>query len=446
MAERVVIMGAAGRDFHVFNTYFRNNPHYEVAAFTATQIPGIADRRYPAVLSGPHYTEGIPIYPEDELETLIREKHVDQVVFAYSDVSHLAVMHTASRALAAGADFRIIGPEHSFLPSSRPVISVCAVRTGCGKGMVVRRLAELLRGRGLTPVVVRHPMPYGDLAEQAVQRFATLADCDQHQCTIEEREEYEQHIRSGVVVYAGVDYERILRAAEQEADVIVWDGGNNDWSFFRPDLEIVVLDPHRAGHELRYHPGETNVRRAHVLIVNKLDSASVSAVQQVMDNIVQLNPQATVIQARSAVSVDQPELIRGKRVLVIEDGPTLTHGEMGYGSGVIAAQRYGAAEIVDPRPFAQGSLIEVFQRAPWIGHALPAMGYSAGQLQDLAATIAVVDCETIAIATPADLSHLLRLPYPACRVQYDLEEVSRPDLAEVLEGFLHTKVGHRQAG
>lgn len=446
MVERVVIMGAAGRDFHVFNTYFRNNPLYEVTAFTATQIPGIAGRRYPAVLSGPSYPEGIPIYPEDELETLIREQHVDQVVFAYSDVSHVTVMHIASRVLAAGADFRIIGPKQSFLSSARSVISVGAVRTGCGKGMVVRRLTELLRGRGLKPVVVRHPMPYGDLAKQAVQRFASLADCDQHQCTIEEREEYEQHIRSGVVVYAGVDYERILRAAEQEADVIVWDGGNNDWSFFRPDLEIVVLDPHRAGHELRYHPGETNVRRAHVLIVNKLDSAPVSQVQQVMDNIAQLNPQARVIQARSAVSVDQPELIRGRRVLAIEDGPTLTHGEMGYGSGVIAAGRYGAAEIVDPRPAAQGSLIEVFQRCPWIEHALPAMGYSADQLQDLAATIAAVDCETIAIATPVDLSRLLPLPHPACRVQYDLEEVSRPDLAEVLEGFLHTQVGHGKAG
>ena len=443
MAERVIIMGAAGRDFHVFNTYFRNNPDYDVCAFTATQIPGIADRRYPAVLSGPGYAEGIPIYPEAELETLIRERHVEQVVFAYSDVSHVTVMHTASRALAAGADFRIIGPEQSFLSSSRPVISVCAVRTGCGKGMVVRRLAELLRGRGLTPVVVRHPMPYGDLAKQAVQRFASLADCDQHQCTIEEREEYEQHIRADVVVYAGVDYERILRAAEQEADVLLWDGGNNDWSFFRPDLEIVVLDPHRAGHELRYHPGETNVRRAQVLIVNKIDSAAVSAIQQVMGNIAQLNPQATVIQTRSAVSVDQPELIRGKRVLAIEDGPTLTHGEMGYGSGVIAAQHYGAAEIVDPRPFAQGSLVEIFERCPWIEHALPAMGYSTDQLQDLAATIAAVECETIAIATPVDLSHLLPLPHPACRVQYNLEEVSHPDLPNVLEQFLQTHGGHK---
>lgn len=450
MAERVIIMGAAGRDFHVFNTCFRNNPLYEVVAFTATQIPGIADRRYPASLSGPAYPDGIPIYPEAELERLIREQRVDQVVFAYSDVSHLTVMHTASRVLAAGADFRIIGPEQSFLSSARPVISVCAVRTGCGKGMVVRRLADLLRGRGLKPVVVRHPMPYGDLAEQAVQRFATLADCDQHRCTIEEREEYEQHIRAGVVVYAGVDYERILRAAEQEADVIVWDGGNNDWSFFRPDLEIVVLDPHRAGHELRYHPGETNVRRAHVLIVNKLDSAAVSAVQQVMNNIAQLNPQARLIQARSAVSVDQPELIRGKRVLVIEDGPTLTHGEMGYGSGVIAAQRYGAAEIVDPRPSAQGSLVETFQRCPWIEHALPAMGYSAKQLEDLAATIAAVDCETIAVATPVDLSRLLPLPRPFCRVQYDLEEISRPDLSQVVEQFvehfLHPHIERKQIG
>ena len=436
MAERVIIMGAAGRDFHVFNTYFRNNPLYEVIAFTASQIPGIADRRYPPALSGPAYRQGIPIYSEDALESLIGEQRADQVVFAYSDVSHQTVMHTASRVLAAGADFRIIGPEQSCLPSTRPVISVCAVRTGCGKGMVVRRLSDLLRQRGLKPVVVRHPMPYGDLTAQAVQRFATLADCDHHRCTIEEREEYEQHIRSGVVVYAGVDYERILRAAEQEADVIVWDGGNNDWSFFRPDLEIVVLDPHRAGHELSYHPGETNLRRADVLIINKLDSAAVSAVQQVMNNIAQLNPQAQCIQARSAVSVDQPEYLQGKRVLAIEDGPTLTHGEMGYGSGVIAARRYGAAEIVDPRPSAQGSLIEIFARCPWIEHALPAMGYSDQQLEDLAATIAAVDCETIAIATPVDLSRLVSLPRPFCRVRYDLEEISQPDLSQVVEGFV----------
>jgi len=434
--ERVLIMGAAGRDFHTFNTYFRENPDYEVIAFTAAQIPGIADRRYPPVLSGTRYPHGIPIYPEDQLEKLIRSEHIDQVVFAYSDVTHLTVMHLASRVLACGADFRLIGPEHSLLTSARPVISVCAVRTGCGKGMVVRRLATLLRERGVRPVVVRHPMPYGDLTKQAVQRFAALEDCDHHECTIEEREEYEQHIRSRVVVYAGVDYERILRTAEQEAEVILWDGGNNDWPFFRSDLEIVLLDPHRAGHELLYHPGETNLRRAHVLIVNKLDSAPVVGVQQVMSNIVQINPTATVIQARSAVSVDRPELICGKRVLVVEDGPTLTHGEMGYGSGVIAAQRYGAAEIVNPRPFARGSLVETFQHALWITRALPAMGYSVHQLQDLTATIAAAVCDTIVVATPVDLARLIPLPHPHCRVRYELEEISHPDLAQVVGKFI----------
>ncbi|MEW6107286.1 MAG: cyclic 2,3-diphosphoglycerate synthase, partial [Bacillota bacterium] len=431
--ERVLIMGAAGRDFHIFNTYFRTNRQYEVVAFTATQIPGIANRRYPPILSGTYYPHGIPIYPEDQLEELIRRERIEHVVFAYSDVAHLTVMHVASRVLACGADFRLIGPEHSLLASTRPVIAVCAVRTGCGKSMVVRRLAALLRERGVQPVVVRHPMPYGDLAKQAVQRFASLEDCDRHTCTLEEREEYEHHIGSGVVVYAGVDYERILRAAEQEAEVVLWDGGNNDWPFFRSDLEVVLLDPHRAGHELLYHPGETNLRRAHVLIVNKLDSAPVAGVQQVMRNITQINPTATVLQARSAVSVDRPELIRGKRVLVIEDGPTLTHGEMSYGSGVIAAQRYGAAEIVDPRPFAHGSLAQIFQDYPWIAHALPAMGYSASQLQDLAATIAASTCDTVVVATPVDLARLVPLPHPSCRVRYELEEISQPNLACIVE-------------
>lgn len=438
--ERVVIMGAAGRDFHTFNVYFRDNSQYEVAAFTATQIPGIANRRYPPSLSGGRYADGIPIYPEEQLEILIREQHIDQVVFAYSDVAHLTVMHLASRVLAAGADFRLLGPTHSLLDSSRPVISVCAVRTGCGKGTVVQRLTVLLRHHNLKPVVVRHPMPYGDLAQQANQRFASIEDCDRYECTIEEREEYEPHIRSGVVVYAGVDYERILRSAEQEADIIVWDGGNNDWPFFRSDLEIVLLDPHRAGHELLYHPGETNFRRAHVLIVNKLDSAPVSGIQEVMRNITQINPTATVIQARSAVSVDQPERIRGKRVLVIEDGPTLTHGGMGYGSGVIAAQRYGAAELIDPKPFARGTLVDTFLHFPSINHALPAMGYSPEQLQDLAATIAAAPCDTIVVATPVDLPRLLSFSRPYCRVQYELEEISQPDLAQIVEKFVHERV------
>ncbi|OGQ77883.1 MAG: GTPase [Deltaproteobacteria bacterium RIFCSPLOWO2_12_FULL_60_19] len=438
--ERILIMGAAGRDFHTFNVYFRDNPDYKVVAFTAAQIPGIENRCYPASLSGKLYPQGIPIYPEDRLECLIRDQGVNQVVFAYSDVSHATVMHLASRALAAGADFRLLGPAHSFLNSTRPVISVCAVRTGCGKGSVVRRIAALLRERQLRPVVVRHPMPYGDLAGQAVQRFATIEDCDRQHCTIEEREEYEQHIQQGVVVYAGVDYERILRSAEQEADVILWDGGNNDWPFFRPDLEIVLLDPHRAGHELLYHPGETNLRRAQILVVNKLDSAPVEGVRQVMKNIAEINPAATVIQARSAVSVDHPELIRGKRVLVIEDGPTLTHGEMGYGSGVIAARQNGASELLDPRPFAQGSLVETFRRHPWVTQALPAMGYSPAQLDDLAATIAAVSCDALVLATPIDLPRLIPIDRPCARVRYELEEIGRPDLAKAIEVFVRQRV------
>jgi predicted GTPase len=439
-AQRVLIMGAAGRDFHNFNVCFRDNPNYEVVAFTGAQIPGIAERRYPPGLSGTRYPDGIAIYPEEKLEELIRNAHVQEVIFAYSDVSHLALMHLASRALAAGADFRLIGPERSSLQSARPVISVCAVRTGCGKGSVVRRLAALLVARGLRPVVVRHPMPYGDLSRQAAQRFASIEDCDRQDCTIEEREEYEQHINQGVTVYAGVDYAEILRAAEAEADVILWDGGNNDWPFFRSDLEIVVLDPLRPGHELLYHPGETNLRRAHVLVLNKLDSAPAAGIQQVMTNIRAVNPGATLIQARSAISADKPDLIRGKRVLVIEDGPTLTHGEMAYGSGTIAAQRYEAAEIVDPRSAARGALLETFARYPWVGRAIPAMGYSKGQLEDLAATIASVSCDSVIVATPVDLARLIPLPKPHCRVRYDLEEIGRPDLAALLSGFLEQHV------
>jgi predicted GTPase len=435
--ERVLIMGAAGRDFHTFNVCFRDDPAYQVIAFTAAQIPGIENRRYPPSLSGPRYPDGIPIYPEEKLESLIRDERIAQVIFAYSDVSHLTLMHLASRVLAAGADFRLIGPERSFLSSARPVISVCAVRTGCGKDSVVRRIAALLNARGLCPVVVRHPMPYGDLERQAVQRFASVQDCDRQQCTVEEREEYEQHIREGVVVYAGVDYGRILAEAEKEADVILWDGGNNDWPFFKPDLEIVLLDPHRAGHELLYHPGETNFRRAQVLIVNKLDSAPVDGVLQVMANIAAVNPNATVIQSRSNITVDKPELIRGLRVLVIEDGPTLTHGEMGYGSGTIAAQNQGAAEIVDPRPAAKGSLADTFKRFPWVGKALPAMGYSPAQLEDLSATINATPCDSIVVATPIDLARLIPFDKPHCRVHYDLEEISRPNLVDVISGFLH---------
>jgi predicted GTPase len=434
--ERILLLGAAGRDFHNFNVCFRDNPAYEVVAFTAAQIPGIANRRYPPELSGPLYPDGIAIYPEEELERLIRLHSIRQTIFAYSDISHVALMHLASRALAAGADFRLIGPERSFLASGKPVISVCAVRTGCGKDSVIRRVAALLLARGLRPVVIRHPMPYGDLSRQIAQRFATLEDCDRQHCTIEEREEYEQHIREGVTVYAGVDYAKILAEAEKEADVILWDGGNNDWPFVRPNLEVVVLDPHRAGHELLYHPGETNLRRAGVLVINKIDTAPVSGVEQVMRNAAAINPAAPIIQARSNISLDKPELVRGRRVLVIEDGPTLSHGEMAYGSGIIAAQRYGAAEIVDPRPCARGSLVQVFQRYPWIGKALPAMGYSDAQLEDLAATIEATSCDTVIVATPVDLARLIPLRKPFCRVRYDLEEIGHPDLAQIVSAFL----------
>jgi predicted GTPase len=438
--ERVLVLGAAGRDFHNFNVCFRENPDYEVIAFTAAQIPGIENRRYPPELSGPLYPDGIPIYPEEELEHLIRLHGIQQVIFAYSDISHVALMHLASRALAAGADFRLIGPERSFLKSVRPVISVCAVRTGCGKDSVVRRIAALLLSVGMRPVVVRHPMPYGDLSRQIAQRFGAVEDCDRQHCTIEEREEYEQHIKEGVTVYAGVDYAKVLAAAEKEADIILWDGGNNDWPFVRADLEVVLLDPHRAGHELLYHPGETNLRRARTLVVNKIDSAPVGGIEQVMRNIAAINPAAPVIQARSTISLDRPELVRGRRVLVIEDGPTLTHGEMAYGSGIIAAQRYGAAEIVDPRPCARGSLIQVFARHPWVGKALPAMGYSDAQLEDLAGTINAISCDTIIVATPVDLARLIPLPKPFCRVRYDLEEIGHPDLAEIVSRFLQKHV------
>ena len=438
--ERVLILGAAGRDFHIFNVCFRDDPNYKVVGFTAAQIPGIENRRYPEPLSGLLYPDGIPIFRETDLESIIHQYKVQQVVLAYSDLSHISVMHLASRALGCGADFLLIGPNRSSIVSRQPVISVCAVRTGCGKDAVIRRIAGLLRGQGFRAVVVRHPMPYGDLVAQAVQRFATVEDCDRQHCTIEEREEYEQHIRNGTVIYAGVDYAAILERVEQEADIILWDGGNNDWPFFKADLEIVVLDPHRAGHELLYHPGETNFRRAQVLIVNKIDSAPVEGVAQVMANIAAINPAATVIQARSNIAVDRPELITGKRVLVIEDGPTLTHGEMAYGSGMIAAQKHGAAAIVDPKPNAKGSLIETFKHFPWVGSALPAMGYSEAQLGDLAATVRATTCDSIVVATPVDLGRLIVLPKPYCRVSYDLEEISRPDLAQVVNDFLLSHV------
>lgn len=434
--ERVLILGAAGRDFHVFNTYFRTRPDYEVLGFTAAQIPGIVARRYPPALAGPRYPEGIPIYPEADLEALVRTHRIDQVVFAYSDVSHVAVMHLASRALAAGADFRLLGPEHTFLEARCPVISICAVRTGCGKGEVAERLVAHLRGRGRRAVVIRHPMPYGDLEQQAVQRFATTADCDRYGCTIEEREEYEHHLARGAIVYAGVDYERIVRAAEAEADVIIWDGGNNDLPFIRPGLEIVVLDPHRAGQELAYHPGEANFRRAEVLVVNKVDSAPAPGIARVLEHAAAINPRATVVQARSDIQIEHPELVRGRRVLVVEDGPTLTHGEMSYGSGMIAAQACGAAELIDPRPYAVGSLRECFERYPWIGRALPAEGYSPTQVRELQETIERTPCDTVVIATPVNLAHLISIRQPCVRVTYSLVELTHPDLAELADAFL----------
>jgi predicted GTPase len=435
MPTRVLIMGAAGRDFHNFNTVFRGDPDKVVVAFTATQIPNIDGRRYPAALAGPGYPEGIPIHPEADLERLIVELAVDDVVFAYSDVSHENVMHKASRALAAGASFRLIGPNASMIRSGKPVVSVCAVRTGCGKSQTTRRVAELLRARGRRVAAIRHPMPYGDLVRQKVQRFAALEDLDRHLCTIEEREEYEPHIASGTIVYAGVDYGAILQEAEREADVIVWDGGNNDLPFYRPDLEIVVVDPHRPGHESRYHPGEANLRRAHVIVLNKVDTAPPEGVAAVRAAIAEMNPGARVIEAASPILVDDPAAIRGKRVLVVEDGPTLTHGEMKYGAGVLAARAHGAAEIVDPRPYAVGTIARTFEAYPGIGTLLPAMGYGDEQVRDLAATIERTPADLVLVATPIDLRRIVRIDKPSQRVRYELKEVGKPDLADVLARF-----------
>jgi predicted GTPase len=434
--EHVLIMGAAGRDFHDFNVCFRDDPRYRVVAFTAAQIPDIAGRRYPAALAGPLYPEGIPILEERELADLVRKERVDQVVFAYSDVAHEALMHKASVALAAGADFRMLGPRRTMLASKKPVVSVCAVRTGSGKSPTTRRVCEILKRAGKRAVVLRHPMPYGDLAAQRVQRFAELADLDRHRCTIEEREEYEPHLRRGTVVYAGVDYEAIGREAEQEADVIVWDGGNNDVPFFRSDLEIVVADPHRPGHELSYHPGETNLRRAHAIVINKIDTADGAAIERVRRSIAAVNPAAAVIDAASPLTVSDPTAIRGRRALVVEDGPTLTHGEMPYGAGTMAARKWGAAALVDPRPFAVGSIRATFAAYPGIGPLLPAMGYGDQQIRDLEATIAAADCDLVVVATPIDLGRVLTIGKPSVRVSYDLQEIGRPTLEDVLAPFL----------
>ncbi len=433
MPVRTLIMGAAGRDFHNFNVFFRDNPAYEVVAFTATQIPDIDDRMYPASLAGKLYPNGIPICPESELFQWIKDRDVDQVIFAYSDVPHEYVMHKASMVLAAGADFRLMGEKSTQIKSTKPVVSVCAVRTGAGKSQTTRRVSLVLRGMGFRVAAIRHPMPYGDLAKQAVQRFATYADLNQHECTIEEREEYEPHIDNGVIVYAGVDYEKILRQAEQEVDIVLWDGGNNDFSFYVSDLKIVVADPHRPSHESLYHPGETNIRGADVVVVNKVDTADPQAVAKVVENVRRMNPTATIIQAASPLIIEKPELIKGKRVLVIEDGPTLTHGEMTYGAGFVAAKRFGASEIVDPRPFAVGSIKATFEKYPKTGPILPAMGYGEAQMRDLEATIDKSDVDLVIVATPIDLTRVISIRKPFQRVRYELQEIGKPTLEDILK-------------
>ena len=437
---RIIIMGAAGRDFHNFNTYFRDNPVYEVVAFTATQIPNIEGRKYPRELSGYLYPDGIPIYPENELAELIRKEGVEQVVFAYSDISHMDVMHKASLVLSTCADFRLMGNSKILLKSHVPIVSVGAVRTGSGKSQTTRRICAILKNKGLDVVAIRHPMPYGDLKRQAVQRFANYDDLAKNDCTIEEREEYEPLIDKGIVVYAGVDYERILREAEKEADVIVWDGGNNDVPFYRSDLHIVVADPHRPGHEVSYHPGETNVRMADVIIINKVQTADRQDILTVRDNVKRINPDAVIIEAASPIIVDKPEEIRGKRVLVVEDGPTVTHGGMTYGAGMIAAEDNGAAEIVDPRPFAVGSIAAIFNEYKHIGRLLPAMGYGKEQIAELEETINRSDCDVVVSGTPVDLKRVIRTSKPIIRVTYELCEIGHPTLDELMINKLGAKL------
>ena len=429
---RTLIMGAAGRDFHNFNTFFRENQGYEVVAFTATQIPNIDGRKYPAELAGIHYPKGIKIYPEQELDKLIKDLKVDEVVFAYSDVSHEYIMHKASQVMAAGADFKLMGPRFTQIKSSKPVVSVCAVRTGSGKSQTTRRVSLILRDMGYKVAAIRHPMPYGDLVQQKVQRFASYTDLDKNQCTIEEREEYEPHIDNGIIVYAGVDYEAILRQAESEVDIVLWDGGNNDFSFYVSDLAIVVVDPHRPGHEISYHPGETNVRLADVFVINKVDTAAPENVIAVRENISRLNPKALIIEAASPLFLDKPEEIHGKRVLVIEDGPTLTHGEMAYGAGWVAARRFGAVEIVDPRPFAVGSIAATYRKYPNTGAILPAMGYGDEMVKDLEKTINSADVDMVISATPIDLTRIIKVNKPMQRVRYELQEIGKPTLEDIL--------------
>ncbi|HHY94325.1 MAG TPA: GTPase [Firmicutes bacterium] len=430
---RVIIMGAAGRDFHNFNVVFRDDPRYRVVAFTATQIPAIEGRLYPTALAGQLYPDGIPIFAESELPDLIHRLQADVVVFSYSDVSHETVMHKASLVQAHGADFWLLGGRHTMLESSKPVVAVVAARTGAGKSQTSRRLVSLLGQAGLQVVVVRHPMPYGDLARQMCQRFATYEDLDRHQCTIEEREEYEPHLDRGAIVYAGVDYERILRAAEEEADIVLWDGGNNDTPFYRPDYTICVVDPHRPGHEMTYHPGETNLLSADAVVINKVDTALPENVLSVRQHVTQLNPKALIIEAASPIFAEGPERVRGKRVLVVEDGPTVTHGGMPYGAGTMAARRWGAAALVDPRPYAAGSIKGVYERYPHLERVLPAMGYSPQQVAELGATINATPADLVIIATPIDLGRLIQVNKPTMRVRYELQEIGRPDLTDVVK-------------
>jgi predicted GTPase len=434
--KRVIIMGAAGRDFHNFNTYFRKRQACEVVAFTATQIPNIESRKYPPELSGELYPDGVPIYPEQDLIELIGREQIDQVVFAYSDVSHEYVMHKASQVLAAGADFRLMGLGTTQLKSEKPVVSICAARTGSGKSQTSRRVSDILGDMGYRLAVVRHPMPYGELAEQAVQRFAQYDDLDAYDCTIEEREEYEPHLDRGSIVYAGVDYEKILRQAEKEVDILLWDGGNNDLPFFVSDLHVVIVDPHRPGHELRYYPGESNVIAADVLIINKVDTADHENVLKVRANVQKLNPDATILEAASPIMVDDPKAIRGQRVLVVEDGPTLTHGEMAYGAGWVAAKRFGAAEIVDPRPYAVGSIQDTYAKYPTTGAVLPAMGYGESQMQELEQTINRAQADMVLIGTPIDLGRLLEIEKPSQRIRYELQVIGSPSLEQIIQDWL----------
>jgi predicted GTPase len=439
MKRNVIIIGAAGRDFHNFNTYFRGNEAYNVVAFTAAQIPDIDGRKYPAELAGNLYPDGIPIYAEEDLQKLIKDLKVDECVFSYSDVTYQKVMSVSAIVNAAGANFTLLGPNDTMVKSVKPLIAVGAVRTGCGKSQTSRRVIELLMDQGLKVVAIRHPMPYGNLVEQKVQRFATVEDLAKHKCTVEEMEEYEPHVVRGNVIYAGVDYEAILRAAEQDpdgCDVVIWDGGNNDFPFYRPDLNITVVDPHRPGHELSYYPGEVTLRLADAVVINKMDSASPEGIQTVRESIAKVNPKAVVIDGASPIKVDDPSLIKGKKVLVVEDGPTLTHGEMKIGAGVVAAQKFGAAELVDPRPYTVGKLSETFRIYPNIGTLLPAMGYGEEQLRDLETTINNVECDAVVIGTPIDLNRIIKINKPNTRVYYDLQEIGYPDLKGLIDDFI----------